>query len=106
MGLTGGGESCSLFVPDMNPFDLTLAAQRVSQPIKTVADNAINPFDAGRDENFRELIRDRLCHSSFPFVVSTTPGRLYRMFKCSPIPTRPPFRRECAAAARHRQSVI
>ena len=57
MGLAGGGESCSLFVPNIDPFDLALAAQRIGQPIKAIADDAINPFDAGCDENVRKLIR-------------------------------------------------
>ena len=62
MGLTGGSESCGLFVSNMNPFDLTLAAQRVGQPIKAVADDAVNPLNSGRDENVRELVCYLLCH--------------------------------------------
>jgi hypothetical protein len=55
-------ESHDLLVPDMDPFDLALAAQRVGQPVQAVADNAINPLDAVRDEDFRKLVRDGFGH--------------------------------------------
>jgi hypothetical protein len=44
-------ESRDLFVPDMYPFDLVLTAKRVRQPIQAVANNAINPLGASRDDN-------------------------------------------------------
>jgi hypothetical protein len=46
----------------MNPFDLPLAAKRVGQPIRAVPNNAINPFDASRGKDFRELIYGRPGH--------------------------------------------
>src|SRR5262245_65769843 len=67
MGLATGGKRRDLLVPDVNPFDLALAAQRVGQPVETVADDAVNAFDSRRHENVGELIRDPLCHRSFPF---------------------------------------
>src|SRR5438105_14310287 len=67
MGLATGGNR-DLLVPDMNPFDLALTAQRVGQPVETVTDDAINPFDPRRDENVGKLIRYPLCHHSFPFI--------------------------------------
>jgi hypothetical protein len=67
MGFTGGSESCGLFVPNMNPFDLTLAAQRVGKPIKAIADNSVNPLDSGGDENVHELVRYLLSHERVPF---------------------------------------
>jgi hypothetical protein len=56
MGLGAGCEGSDFLVPDVNPFDLVLAAQRVGEPIEAVADDAIDPFDAGRDEDFGKLI--------------------------------------------------
>jgi hypothetical protein len=45
----GAGRECSnLFMPHMKPRDLGLAAQRIGQPIQAVADDAIDPLDAGR----------------------------------------------------------
>ena len=47
-----------LLVPDMNPFDLSLATKRVCQTIEAIADDAIDTLDAGRCEHFRKLICD------------------------------------------------
>jgi hypothetical protein len=44
--LGAGRESGNLFVPDMNPRDLALAAERVGQTVQAVADDAIDPLDA------------------------------------------------------------
>jgi hypothetical protein len=66
MGLATGGKRRDLLVPDVNPFDLALAAQRVGQPVEAVTDDAVNAFDSRRHENVGKLIRDRLCHRSFP----------------------------------------
>jgi RNA:NAD 2'-phosphotransferase (TPT1/KptA family) len=51
----------------MNPFDLALAAQRVGQPVETVADDAVNALDARRDENVGKLISYPLRHHSCSF---------------------------------------
>jgi hypothetical protein len=40
----------------MHPFDLTLAAQGVGEPIQAIADDAVNPLHAGCDEYFHKLI--------------------------------------------------
>ena len=66
MGFAGGGKRRDLLVPDMNPFDLALLAQRVGQPIETVADDAVNALDSRREKNGGELIRYPLCHGTFP----------------------------------------
>src|SRR5262244_4465629 len=66
MGFARGGKRCDLLVPDMNPFDLALMAQRVGQPVETVADDAVNALDSRRQKNLGELIRYPLCHGSFP----------------------------------------
>ena len=58
MRLGTRGEGRDLLVPDMNPFDLALAAKRVGQPVQAVANNAINPLDARCGKNLRELVRD------------------------------------------------
>ena len=57
-GRKGGG----LLVPDMDPFDLALASQRVGQPIETVADDAIDPTDTRDRKNVSKLIRYGLGH--------------------------------------------
>src|SRR5260370_41188638 len=49
-----------LFVADMHPLDLALSSQRIGQPIQTVADDAMDPLDAGRREGLGELIRNGL----------------------------------------------
>ena len=67
MRLGAGGERCHLLMPDMNPFDLALAAQRVGQPVETVADDAVNPFDSCGGENLGKLISNRFRHSYVPF---------------------------------------
>src|SRR5580704_19577374 len=54
-----------LLVPDMNPFDLSLATKRVCQTIEAIADKAIDALDAGRCEHFRKLICDCSCHDIF-----------------------------------------
>src|SRR5262245_4702553 len=104
MGLTAGGESCGLFVPDMNPFELALAAQRVGQPIKAIADDAVNPFDPGRDKHVRKLVCYFLCHRAFSSAGSAASGRLERMLRCFAGAALRRCRRGCAAAARRRRS--
>src|SRR5262249_50081848 len=41
MRLAGSGKRRDLLVPHMNPFDLALMAQRVGEPVETVADDSI-----------------------------------------------------------------
>jgi hypothetical protein len=59
MGLGAGCEGGDFLMPDMNPFDLALAAQRVGEPVEAVADDAVDSFDAGGDK----LVRDRSCRA-------------------------------------------
>jgi hypothetical protein len=61
-------ERRNLLVPDMNPLDLALPAQRVGQPIQAVADYAVDPLDTGCSEGFRELISNSFCHSLSPLL--------------------------------------
>src|SRR2546430_6302076 len=76
MGFAGGGKRRDFLVPGVNPFDLALMAQRVGQPVETVADDAVNALDSRREKNLGELIRYPLCHGSFPFLPPTeSPGR-------------------------------
>ena len=46
--LGAGRESGNLFVPDMNPRDLALAAERVGQTVQAVTDDTVDPLDASR----------------------------------------------------------
>src|SRR5580704_5517630 len=57
MRFGASGEGGDLLVPHMHPFDLALPADRVGQTVEAVADDAINPFDAGGRQRLRELIR-------------------------------------------------
>src|SRR5262249_57668715 len=67
---------CDLSVPARNPFDLALLAQRVGEPVETVADDAVNALDSRREKNLGELIRYPLCHGTFPVSVpNRKPGR-------------------------------
>src|ERR1700732_2343805 len=54
-----------LLVPDMNPFDLSLATKRVCQTVEAITDDAIDALDAGRCEHFRKLICDCSYHGIF-----------------------------------------
>jgi len=60
------GESGNLLMPNMNPLDLTLAAQRVGQTVKTVPDDAVYPPDTRSSEDFHELISNGFCHAPLP----------------------------------------
>jgi hypothetical protein len=55
-----GRKGRDLLVPHMNPLDLSLAADRIGQPIQAVADDAIYPLYAGCSERFCKLISDSL----------------------------------------------
>ena len=58
MRLGAGREGGDFFVPDVDPFDLALAADRVGQTVQAVADDAVDALDAGGREGFGELIRN------------------------------------------------
>jgi hypothetical protein len=68
MRLGAGRKGGDLLVPDMDPFDLALASDRVGQPVEAVANDAVDPLDTGRCEDFRELIGDGFCHSCAPYL--------------------------------------
>jgi hypothetical protein len=57
-----GREGRDLFVPDVDPLDLTLSSQSVGQAIEAVADDAIDSFDAGSGQCFYELVGYCFCH--------------------------------------------
>ena len=42
-------------MPDMDPFDLALLANRVGNSVQPVANDAVDALDAGRGERLREL---------------------------------------------------
>ena len=68
MRLGARREGRDFLVPDMHPFDLALAANRVGQPIQAVADDAVDPLDTCCGEDFRELISYRFCHDWAPSI--------------------------------------
>jgi hypothetical protein len=61
--LGAGREGGDLFVPHMDPLYLALAADGVGQAVQAVADDSINPLDAGGGEDVCKLIRNG-CHES------------------------------------------
>jgi hypothetical protein len=63
MRLGPGGKSGNLLVPDMDPLDLALAANGIGNTVEAVADDAINPLDTRRREDFGELISYSSCHA-------------------------------------------
>ena len=72
MRLGAGREGGDLLVPDMDPLDLALPAERVGQPVQAVADDAVDPLDAGCGEGFGELIGHSFRHGYFSFMRSST----------------------------------
>ncbi len=56
VGLGPGCEGRRLLVTNMHPLDLALAAKCIGQPVQAVADDAVNPLDAGGFKGFGELI--------------------------------------------------
>jgi hypothetical protein len=60
MGFRAGRKSCGLFVPRMNPFDVTAPANRVSYSIEAVAHNTVDSTHAGRMKNIGNKISDSL----------------------------------------------
>jgi hypothetical protein len=69
MRLGAGRERGDLLVPDMDPFDPALAAQRVGQAIQAVADDAIHPLDTRSGERLGELVCNGPHHLA-PFLLS------------------------------------
>jgi hypothetical protein len=57
----------SIFHAETQPFDLSLKADRVGQPVQAIADNSLYPLQARCDEGFHQLICDCL-HESAPFI--------------------------------------
>src|ERR1700681_537886 len=55
-----GRKGRDLLMPHMNPLDLSLAADRIGQPIQAVADNSIYSLHAGYSEGFCKLVSDGL----------------------------------------------
>jgi len=62
MSLGAGCECGDFFVAHVNPLDLPLPSDGVSQTIEAVADDAIDPLDANGCERFGELVRYGLGH--------------------------------------------
>ena len=62
MSLGTRREGGNLFVPDMHPLDLAVAANGVGNAVEAVADDAVDPLDTRRREGFGELISYGSCH--------------------------------------------
>ncbi len=55
--LRSGGERGRLLVPDLDPVDVRVAADRVDDRVETVADHPVQAFDACPGEDVDELLR-------------------------------------------------
>ena len=55
-------ESGDLLVPYMQPLHATVPPHRVGNAVQAVADNAVDPPDAGSAQHFNKLIRNGLSH--------------------------------------------
>jgi len=53
-----GRKRRDLLVPNVDPFDLALAADGVSQPVDTVAYDAVYTLHSRRGEGFDEVVRN------------------------------------------------
>jgi hypothetical protein len=56
MRFGGCGESGNLFMPNMHPFDLALAAKRIGQPVQTVTNDTVDPLYARGGQSRDELL--------------------------------------------------
>ena len=68
MGFRAGGEGRDLFMPDVNPLDLSLAANRIGEAVQAVTDNAVDALDPCCGKRFGELICNCACHGWFLWV--------------------------------------
>src|SRR5713226_5243122 len=78
VGLGPGCEGRRLLVTNMHPLDLALAAKCIGQPVQAIADDAVNPLDAGGFKGFGELICDGLHNlaPSFEGGAVASPARI------------------------------
>src|SRR6202030_1218538 len=65
-------EGGHFLVPNMDPFDLALAPQRVGQPVQAVAHDTIDTLYAGGGENLRELVGYGSGHVIVPLHAAST----------------------------------
>src|SRR3984893_18351125 len=56
MRLGTSREGRDFLMADVDPLDLALSPQRVSEAVEAIADNAIDPLDASRSQGPHELI--------------------------------------------------
>jgi hypothetical protein len=55
MRFGAGRKGSDLLVPDMQPLDLAVLADGISESIQTVHDNTVDALDTDLDEDFGEL---------------------------------------------------
>jgi hypothetical protein len=60
-----GGERGNLFMANVQPRDLGLPPERVSQTVQAVTDNTVNPLDAAGGQNLSELVGYSFRHVCF-----------------------------------------
>jgi len=62
MGVRAGGERGDLLVPDMQPLNAAMAAQRIGEAIEAVAHDSVDALDTGGGEGFDHLVCNSACH--------------------------------------------
>ncbi|MHC2687110.1 hypothetical protein ACVJDU_008674 [Bradyrhizobium diazoefficiens] len=72
LGFAGGCERRNLLMPDVDPFDGAATPQRLGKSIQAVADDAVDPLDAGLFER---------CHEQIGHVVDRHVGLLISLIQ-------------------------
>ena len=62
MRLGSGGEGGNLLVPDMQPLDFALPADRIGQAVQAVANDAVDALDACERKGLSGLVCDAFHH--------------------------------------------
>src|SRR5476651_1959431 len=65
MSFSARRKGCYFLVPDMNPLDLALPANRVRQTIEAVSNDSVDPLDTRGGERLRKLVGYCLCHEVY-----------------------------------------
>jgi hypothetical protein len=63
MRICASRESGDFLVPDMQPLNAAMAAQRIGEAIEAVTHDSINSLDTSGGEGFDHLVCDGACHA-------------------------------------------
>ncbi len=62
MRIPAGRERGDFLVPDMQPLNAAMAAQRIGEAIEAVAHDSVDALNAGGGEGFDHLVCNSACH--------------------------------------------